>query len=95
MPFCDRNDNQALVHCRLRPVSPRHPVRYGLVWTRRNQYDASGALVCARRRNDVISRSGIDAPAYGPLRANMTSSTKKPEVDNVSQRRERRLAAFP
>jgi len=35
--------------------------------TRRNQYDAAGALACARRRSDVTRCNGIDVPPYGPL----------------------------
>jgi len=53
-----------VTHRRLRP---RHPLHDGLVWsrrlpssrTRRNQYDATGALGCARRHNNVTRCNGI------------------------------------
>ena len=65
----------------------RHPLHNGLVWSRRppssrtrhGQYDAAGALVRARRHNDVTRCNGIDMPSCGPLCANTMSSTK-PEV---------------
>jgi len=85
VPYC-----KAAVHSRLRP---RHPSHNGLVQSRRppssrirgNQYDAAGALDCARRRNDVTRCNAIDMPPYGPLCANLTSSAQ-PEVHIVSQR---------
>ena len=55
--------NTAIMHCRLRPRRPSplaqwtRPVGAAIVTssgTLCNQYDAAGALVCARRRNDVI-----------------------------------------
>ena len=55
--------NTAIMHYRLRPRRPSplaqwtRPVGAAIVTssgTLRNQYDAAGALVCARRRNDVI-----------------------------------------
>jgi len=72
---------------------PRHPFRDKLVYTwrppysitRRNQYDAAGALACTRRLSDVTRCNGIDVSPYGPLCANMTSAVK-PEVHNVLQR---------
>ena len=51
--------------------------------SRRNHYDATGTLSCARRRNDATRCNGIDVHPRGPLRANMTSSIK-PEVHNVA-----------
>jgi len=68
------------------PVTSRRPL------TRRNQHDAAGVLAGARRRSDVTQNNGIDAPTHSPLCANMTSSIK-PEVDNVSQRRRKRTIA--
>ena len=51
---------------------PRHPFHDGLVQsrrppssrTRRNQYDAVGALACVRRRSDVTRRNGIEMSPY-------------------------------
>ena len=76
---------RVMAHCRLRPL---HPLHDGVVFsprpsssgTRRNHYDAAGALACARRRSDVIRCNGICI--FGSLCANMTSS--------ISQRRQRR-----
>ena len=66
-------DDEAPVYCRFRP-GHRHPLRDGLMthlvsaswspssWSRHSQCDASGALACARRRNDVTRCNGIDVP---------------------------------
>ena len=80
-----------MAHCRLRPRHPLHVYSLGA----RNQCDATGALACARRRNDVTCSNGIGMPPYSPLCANMTSSIK-PEVRNASRRRrkEGRAAAM-
>jgi len=88
----------AMAHCRLRP---RHPSIDGLVncrrqpssRTRRNQYDATGVLACARRRNDVTRCKGTDTYPC----ANTTSSVK-PEVYTaviVWQRCQRRIGPRP
>ena len=68
------------------PPAPRTPSST----TRRKQYDEAGALVCAQRRNDVTRCNGIGMPPCGTLCANVTSSTTKPEVHYVSQRRKKR-----
>ena len=55
-----RASNWPVVRCRLRP---RHPLHDELVYSfgarrrleRHNQYDAAGALACARRRNDAMT----------------------------------------
>ena len=89
--------NKAMAHCRLHP---RHPSHCGLLQCVRQPSSRTRvhttrpirrnrALSCARRRNDITHCNGIDMPSYGPLCANMTSSVK-PEVHNLSQRRQRR-----
>ena len=87
-----------MVVCRFRP---RHPLHDGLVQsrrppssrTRRNQYDAAGVLqhaARARRRNDATRCNSIDKILCGPFCADMTSSIK-PEVHSIPQRRQRRI----
>jgi len=68
-----------LVNCR-RPPSSR---------TRRNQYDATGVLACARRRNDVTRCKGTDTYPC----ANTTSSVNGEVYTTVivSQRRQSRI----
>jgi len=61
--------------------------------TRRNYYDAARALACTRRRSDVTRCTRTDMPAYGRC-ANRTSS-RKPEVHNVWQHRQRRSKRQP
>jgi len=87
--------HEATVHCRLCPGhsltthSPSLGARH-----RHNQYNTAGALLCARRRNDVTRCNVIDMFPYGPLCVNLTSSTK-PEVHNISQRRQGRTEPLP
>jgi len=52
------------------------------------------ALLCARRRNDVTRCNVIDMFPHGPLCVNLTSSTK-PEVHNISQRRQGSTEPLP
>ena len=60
--------------------------RRSLSWTRRSQYDAAEAFSCARRCSNV-TRCVIDRRAsVWPV----MSSVIKPEVNNISQRRQRR-----
>jgi len=80
-----RDKAASMAHCRLRPLHPLHDAvvfspRPSSSGTRRNHYDAAGALACARRRSDVTRCNGICI--FGSLCANMTSS--------ISQRRQRR-----
>jgi len=83
-----QKNSRAMAHSRLHstPPAPRTPSST----TRRKQYDEAGALVCAQRRNDVTRCNGIGMPPCGTLCANVTSSTTKPEVHYVSQRRKKR-----
>ena len=53
--------------------------------TRRNQYDAAGALSGARRRNDVTRCNYIDMRTQ-----HIIDIAHKPEVHNASQRRHKR-----
>jgi len=62
---------------------------------RRGQYDPAGrGLFRARRCSDVTRCNGIGVPSYCPIFANVTSFIK-PEVHNLSQRRQRRTEPRP
>jgi len=79
--------------CRYRGIS----LRYHFIKKRHSRYDATGALACARRHNDVTRCNRIDSPAYSPLcalRANVTSFIKS-EILNVSQRHRTRTEPRP
>jgi len=51
--------------------------------TRRNQYDAAGAICCVRRHNDVTRCDDIDMPPYGPLLCTR-DVIRKPEEHNIA-----------
>jgi len=86
------SENNAVVHCRLRPLRPAPSPSLWCQLSSRTR--RGGALACARRRNDVTRCNGTDVTPYGPLCANITSSIK-PEVHNISQCRQRRTDSRP
>ena len=70
----------------------------GLVWSsrprHRNQLSSSGCATCSRRCSEQLLCNTSGMSLSGPLWENMTSSTK-PEVYNVSQRRRRKTEPGP
>jgi len=89
--------DEAMAHCRLRSrPSPPFARRIRLIVRSlaTMQYDAAKVLACAQRHTDVTRCEGIDVSPYGPLSENVTSSTK-PEVHNISQRRRKRVEPRP